>query len=241
MYGRKPVLEVLRLELVRSLEVHRNAHGRPIEEILRIADEQHIRVTRVESFPDEEELTIQGVQAFVQPPLMRDDLRRFVRELPASPPPLMLMLDGITDPHNYGAILRAADGAGVSGVIVRERRQVPVTDVVVKSSAGAAYLIPIFQVVNLSQTLGILSHEGFWSVAAISGGNARLYSEYNWNAKTVLLVGAEGTGVSDLLSREADDRIAIPMIGTLESLNVSVATGVLLFEAAKTRFPDKKS
>jgi 23S rRNA (guanosine2251-2'-O)-methyltransferase len=151
------------------------------------------------------------------------------------------MLDGITDPHNFGAILRSADAAGVSGVIIRERRQVPVTDVVVKSSAGAAYLIPIFQVVNLSQTLGILSGEGFWSVAAMSGEGVKHYSEYNWNAKTILIMGAEGTGVSDLLAREADDRLAIPMNGKVESLNVSVATGILLFEAAKVRFQIKKS
>jgi len=241
VYGRKPVIEVLRLGLVRSLDIHKNAHGRPIEEILRIAAEQHITVKRVDSFPEDEELNIQGVQAFVQPPQMRDDLRRFVRELPASPPALILMLDGITDPHNFGAILRTAEGAGVSGVIIRERRQAPMTDVVVKSSAGAAYLIPIFQVVNLSQTLNILSHEGFWSVAAVSGENTRPYTEYNWSARTVLVVGSEGTGVSDLLSRDADDRISIPMSGTVESLNVSVAAGILLFEAAKVRFQTKAS
>jgi 23S rRNA (guanosine2251-2'-O)-methyltransferase len=241
VYGRKPVLEVLNLGLVRSLDIHKNAHGRPVEEILRLAAEQHIPVKQVESFPEDEELNIQGVQAHAEPPKLRDDLRRFVRELPASPAPLILMLDGITDPHNFGAILRSADAAGVSGVIIRERRQVPVTDVVVKSSAGAAYLIPIFQVVNLSQTLGILSSEGFWSVAAMSGEGVKHYSEYNWNAKTILIMGAEGTGVSDLLAREADDRLAIPMNGKVESLNVSVATGILLFEAAKVRFQIKKS
>ncbi|HEY3295905.1 MAG TPA: 23S rRNA (guanosine(2251)-2'-O)-methyltransferase RlmB [bacterium] len=241
VYGRKPVLEVLNLDLVRSLEVHKNAHGKPIEEILRLADEKHITVKRVESFPEEEELNMQGVQAHVQPPVLRDDLRRFVRELPESPTPLLLMLDGINDPHNFGAILRSADAAGVNAVIIRERRQAPITDVVVKSSAGAAYMVPIFQVVNLSQTLTILSGEGFWSVAAMSGEGSKPYGEYNWNAKTVLIMGSEGTGVSELLAREADDRISIPMAGKVDSLNVSVATGILLYEGLKARNTTKKS
>jgi 23S rRNA (guanosine2251-2'-O)-methyltransferase len=234
-------MEVLKLELARALEVHKNAHGKIIEEILRMAAEQHLSVTRVESFPEDEVHNIQGVQALVSPPPMRDDLKRFVRELPASPQPLMLMLDGITDPHNFGAILRSADAAGVSGVIMRERRQAPITDVVIKASAGAAYMIPIFQVVNLNQTLHILKDEGFWSVAAMSGETSRNYTKYNWNAKTILIVGAEGAGVSDLLAKEADDRVAIPMAGKVDSLNVSVATGVLLFEALKSRTPAPKA
>ena len=242
VYGRKPVLEVLQLNLVRSLEVHKNAHGLPIEEILRIATEQHLTVKRVDSFPEEDGVTNQGVVALVEPPVLRDDLRRFLRELPESPTPLLLMLDGITDPHNFGAILRTADAAGVNAVIIRERRQVPVTDVVVKTSAGAAYLVPIFQVVNLSQTLSILSNEGFWSVATMSTGEGiKPYGEYDWKAKTVLIMGAEGSGVSELLAKEADDRIGISMHGKVDSLNVSVATGVLLFEAAKSRISTKKS
>jgi len=235
VYGRQPALEVLRLGLARALDLHKNAHGLVVEEILRLATEQHIPVKRVESFPEEEGHLMQGVQVLAEPPQLRDDLKRFVRELPASPPPLLLMLDGITDPHNFGAILRTADAAGVRGVIIRERRQAPLTDVVVKSSAGAAYLVPIFQVVNLNQILHVLKDEGFWSVAAISGDKVRHFTKYNWNAKTVLIVGAEGAGVSDLLAKEADDRISIPMQGKVESLNVSVATGILLFEAVRNR------
>lgn len=235
LYGRQPVLQVLRLGLVRSLEVARHAHGRAVDGILRLAEARRVPVTRVDSLPEDEGSTLQGVRALAEPPRIRHDLRAFVESLPASPPPLLLMLDGITDPHNLGAILRTAVGAGVDGVIVRERRQAPLTDTVVKVSAGAAYLIPIFEVVNLAQTLRQLAELGFWSVAAVAGEHSRSYREYRWNSPTVLILGAEGSGVSDLLQREADDRIMIPMSGDLESLNVSVASGVILFESAHQR------
>jgi 23S rRNA (guanosine2251-2'-O)-methyltransferase len=236
LYGRKPVLEALKLRRVRSIEVSASAHGRIISEILQLAGEQRVPVSRVESCAEEEGHTTQGVRALSEPPLPRHDLRRFVQDLPDSPPPLLLMLDGLNDPHNFGAVLRTADGAGVSAVIVRERRQVPVTEVVVKASAGAAYAVPIFQVPNLSQALRLLTDEGFWSVAAVAEPGAKPYREYRWNFKIVLIVGSEGRGVSDLLRRTADERVAIPMHGTLDSLNVSVATGILLFEAAAHRF-----
>ena len=237
LYGRKPVLEALKLGRVRSIEVSASAHGRTISDILQLAGEQRVPISRVEFLAEEEGHTTQGVRALAEPPLLRHDLRRFVRDLSDPPLPLLLMLDGINDPHNFGAILRTADGAGVTAVIVRERRQVPVTEVVVKASAGAAYAVPIFQVPNLSQALRLLADEGFWSVAAVAEPGAKPYREYRWNFKIVLIVGSEGSGVSDLLRRTADERVAIPMHGTLDSLNVSVATGILLFEAAAHRFP----
>jgi 23S rRNA (guanosine2251-2'-O)-methyltransferase len=195
-----------------------------------------VPVSRVESFPEEEGHNLQGIRALAEPPLLRHDLRRFAQDLPDSPPPLLLMLDGVHDPHNFGAILRSADGAGVNAVIIRHHRQAPVTDVVVKTSAGAAYTVPVFVVSNLSQALRTLSELGFWSVVAVAGPDTKPYHEYRWNFKTLLIVGAEGSGVSDLLKRTADERIAIPLYGQLDSLNVSVATGILLFEAATHRF-----
>jgi len=235
LYGRKPVLEALRLGLVESLEVSERAHGRALLDILREAESKHVRVSRMAEMPKEEGQTLQGVRAYARPPELRTDLPAFVRTLPTSPPPLLLMLDGVTDPHNFGAILRSAVCAGAKAVIVRERRQASVTDVVVKTSAGAAYLIPIFPVVNLARTLRLLAEEGFWSVAAVADEDATPYREHSWNVPTVLIVGAEGAGVSDLLCRDADARVRIPMRGTLDSLNVSVAAGILLFAAAEGR------
>lgn len=235
LYGRKPILEALRLQKVRSIEISARAHGRTIADIVALAQEQHVTIARVESFAEEEGHTLQGIRALAEPPPLRHDLRRFVQDLPEKPFPLVLMLDGILDPQNFGAILRTADGAGVSAVIIRERRQAPVTDVVVKSSAGAAYVVPLFQVTNLHQALRMLTENGFWSVAAVTEDGAKPYREYRWNSKTLLIVGAEGAGVSDLLQRDVDDRISIPMHGKLDSLNVSVAAGILLYEAAAFR------
>jgi 23S rRNA (guanosine2251-2'-O)-methyltransferase len=229
------VLEALRLGLARSVSCTRTAHGKILDDIRRLASEQELPFTVVDEFPEEEGIVTQGVQAIALPPETRHDIQNFVKELPESPLPLILMLDGITDPHNFGAILRTADAAGVNAVIIRERRQVHVTDAVVKASAGAAYTVPIFEVVNLSQTLRMLGENGFWSAAAATGEDSKPYREHDWNIRTVLIVGAEGAGISDLIKKEADVRISIPMSGKIDSLNVSVATGILLFEAAMAR------
>jgi 23S rRNA (guanosine2251-2'-O)-methyltransferase len=235
LYGRKPVYEVLKLGLVRSLEVTQRAHGKIIDDILALAAEQDVPVSRADFFEDEEGFAVQGVRASAVPPEVRQDLRHFVKELPEQPAPLILMLDGITDPHNFGAILRTAAAAKVTAVVIRERRQAPINDVVVKASAGAAYFIPIFQVVNLGQVIRMLEEENYWTVVATSGENTSDYTSYHWETKTLLIVGGEGSGVSDLLDRTVKDRISISMSGMVESLNVSVATGIILFEALKRR------
>jgi len=105
---------------------------------------------------------------------------------------------------------------------------------VVKASAGAAYLLPIFHVPNLSQVLELLKDAGMWIIAAV-GEEGVPHWEYDWNRAAAIVVGAEGAGVSALLRKDADDLVKIPMFGQIESLNVSVATGILLFEAAKRR------
>jgi 23S rRNA (guanosine2251-2'-O)-methyltransferase len=235
LYGRQPIFEAARRGLLKSLEVSRLAHGRIIEEILHIAQEQRVPVERVEHIEPEAGHPVQGIRALAQPPQLRFDLAEFVRKLPPEPPPLLLMVDGVTDPQNFGAILRTAEAAGVQAVIVRERRQAPITEAVVKTSAGAAYLIPLFQVVNLAQTLRMLADKGIWSVAAVLDVKALRYDRFDWRRPTVVIVGAEGPGVADLLVRKADDCVYIPMSGRIDSLNVSVATGILLFEAAKAR------
>lgn len=235
IYGRRPVLEALKSGVVVSLEIIGSAHGQIVQEIVREAEQRRIPIRRTDHFEIDEESVTQGVRAFASAPPIRSDLRSYLEELPEDPPPFFLMLDGVTDPHNFGAILRSAEGAGVTAVIIRERRQAQITDTVVKASAGAAYFVPVFQVVNLAQTLKLLKESGFWSVAAVGGTESRPYWDYDWPRAMVLIVGAEGAGVSFLLQREADDKVGIPMLGRVESLNVSVATGVLLFEAARKR------
>jgi 23S rRNA (guanosine2251-2'-O)-methyltransferase len=229
------VLAALKLGAVESIEIFGHAHGQIVQEITHEAEARNVPVRHAEHVEAEEDFVMQGVRAYATPPRVRTDLKSFIEELPDEPLPMMVMLDGVTDPHNFGAILRSAEGSGVTAVIVRERRQAPMTDVVVKASAGAAYFTPVFQVVNLSQTLNYLKEVGFWSVAAVGGHDTRKYWDYDWQRAVVLVVGAEGAGVSPLLLRETDDHVSIPMFGQIESLNVSVATGVLLYEAARKR------
>lgn len=241
IHGRQPVLEVLRLGAVRSLEISRLAHGRSIDEIRRLALAAGIPIKTVESFEEADGLTLQGVRAWADPPQARYDLRPFLANLPDVPPALIVVLDGIEDPQNFGAIIRTAEAAGVTAIIIRERRQAPITDIVAKVSAGSTYLIPIFQVVNISQALRLMREFGFWSVATVAEPDSCNYIEYNWSGKSALILGAEGAGVSDLVRRQADDRITIPMVGRTGSLNVAAAAAVLLFEAAKSRFRPSES
>ena len=235
IYGRRPVLEALKKGVVTGIEIARSAHGQIVDEIIHTAEERRVPLRRVEDLPETEDVVSQGVRAAAKPPEVRGDLRPFLERLSKDPLPLFLMLDGVTDPHNFGAILRTAEGAGVTAVIISERRQAPVNDTVVKASAGAAYLVSVFQVANLAQTARLLKTAGLWIVAATGEEGGTSAWEYDWNRPTVLIVGAEGMGVSTLLRRDADDEVRIPMYGRIDSLNVSVATGVLLFEAVRRR------
>ncbi len=235
VYGRRPVLELIRAGVAQQIEIVRTAHGRVIDEIVDLAASANIPLRRVEPHVQDEDGVEQGVRALAPAPELRGDLLSFAEQVDAGEQPLLLMLDGITDPHNFGALLRTAEGAGVAGVIIRERRQVPITPIVVKASAGAAYLLPIFEVNNLSRTLRELRRFGYWSVAACGDHDTRPYNAYDWKRSVVLVVGAEGAGVSELVRESADDLVHIPMFGRIDSLNVSVATGILLFAASDQR------
>lgn len=233
--GRRPVLEALRQGLAESLEISPTAHGDTIREIRRLAEKSGIPVAFREVESGETEESTQGVRAVVRLPELKRSLLKFVRALPKQPPPLLVMLDGISDPHNFGAILRSACAAGADAVIVRIRRQAPLTDAVVKSSAGAALSVPIFPVNNLSRTLQQLVDEGFWSVAAVLDPEAVNCWDFNWNSPLILILGAEGKGVSHLLRERADHLVKIPMYGPVDSLNAAVAAGLLLFISAHQR------
>jgi 23S rRNA (guanosine2251-2'-O)-methyltransferase len=237
IYGRKPVLEALRLGVVNRIEIARGVHGRVVDDLMAAAREARVEIQQVEDWPEDDSVPSQGIRALATPPDLRRDLRQFVEQLPPEQQPVILMLDGVTDPHNFGAILRTAAAAGVAAVIIRDRRQAPVTDVVVKASAGLAYRIPIFSVTNLASSLRDLAERGFWSVAAAGLPQARPYRDYDWARRLVLVVGSEGAGVSDLLLRSVDDIVRIPLPDHVDSLNVSVATGILLFESLRSRLP----
>ncbi|MBU1919733.1 23S rRNA (guanosine(2251)-2'-O)-methyltransferase RlmB [bacterium] len=233
------MLEALRKGLVQEIEIHDAAHGSVIKEIEREAAHHSVPCFRRIFESEADSGTRQGVRAQINPVVARSDLLEFTDELNLSAAPLLLMLDGIEDPHNFGAILRSAYVVGVSGVVIRSRRQAPLTNTVFKTSAGAAALIPIFEVPNLEHVLRLLKPKGWWAISTVMDDSAIDYHDCDWNRPTILIMGAEGKGVSDLLVKRSDDLISIPMHDRLDSLNVSVAAGILLFEAFNLKLTQK--
>ncbi len=147
--------------------------------------------------------------------------------------PFFLICDSINDPHNLGALIRSANCAGVNGVIIPKRRAVGVNGTVAKSSAGAVFAMPIARVSNLASAVKTLKENGVWIWAVEAGG--RPYYEQDFKGSCALILGSEGEGVSDILKKERDFIAGIPMYGTVNSLNVSNAGAIVMFEAAKQR------
>ena len=148
--------------------------------------------------------------------------------------PLLLVLDGVTDPHNLGACLRVADGAGAQAVIAPKDHAAGINATVAKVASGAAETVPYFMVTNLARTLGELKERGIWVIGTSDDAEQTLY-QADLRAPTALVLGAEGPGMRQLTRKTCDALVRIPMQGAVESLNVSVASGVCLFEARRQR------
>jgi len=147
---------------------------------------------------------------------------------------LIVVLDGVEDPHNLGAILRTADAAGVDGVVIPERRAAGVTGAVAKVSAGASEHLPIAKVTNISRTLEELKSKNLWTVGLDERGT-QSYDSVDYKMDCVIVLGAEGKGLHDLVRKRCDFVVSIPMLGNVPSLNVSVAAGVVLYEVVRQR------
>ncbi len=147
---------------------------------------------------------------------------------------LILVLDGIEDPHNLGAIIRTADAAGVDGLIIPERRAAGVSGTVTKVSAGASAHVPIAKVTNIARTLQDLKNQSFW-IVGLDERASPTYDTLDFNMNCALVLGAEGKGVHDLVRKSCDFLVSIPMLGKVSSLNVSVAAGVVLYEIVRQR------
>ena len=174
----------------------------------------------------------QGVVARVEPlPVTTslDDLLDAVQG-----PPLLLVLDGVTDPHNLGACLRVADGAGAHAVIAPKDHAVGINATVAKVASGAAETVPYFMVTNLARTLGELKERSIWCLGLSDEATQTLYQS-DLKSATALVLGAEGTGLRQLTRKTCDALVSIPMLGAVESLNVSVASGICLYEAVRQR------
>ena len=148
--------------------------------------------------------------------------------------PLLVLLDGITDPHNYGAVIRSAEVLGAHGVVTEERRSAPLSAVVAKVSAGASSYLPLVQVKNLPRYMDALKGRGVWLYGAAGEATSRP-EQLDWDRPAALVVGSEGAGMRRIVREGCDELVAIPMRGKVASLNASVATGVLLYAALSSR------
>lgn len=177
----------------------------------------------------------QGVVARVreQAPGDENDLVAYLDSLDA--PPFLLLLDGVTDPHNLGACMRSADAAGVHAVITPRDKSASITPVVRKVAVGAADSLPFFQVTNLARTMEMLKERGIWLMGTALEEEAKSLYDVALTGPIGIVMGAEGSGMRRLTRELCDVLLYIPMAGSVESLNVSVATGVTLFEAMRQR------
>jgi 23S rRNA (guanosine2251-2'-O)-methyltransferase len=153
---------------------------------------------------------------------------------------LVVVLDGVEDPHNLGAILRTADAAGADGIVIPERRAASVTGTVTKASAGASEHLPIAKVTNIARTVEELKERNIWTVGLDERGS-QTYDALDYNMDCALVLGAEGKGLHDLVKRKCDFLISIPMLGKVSSLNVSVAAAVVLYEIVRQRRARERS
>ena len=152
---------------------------------------------------------------------------------------LLVVLDGVEDPHNLGAILRTAEAAGADGVVIPERRAAGVTGTVAKASAGASAHLPIAKVTNIARALEDLKARNIWTVGLDERGKDN-YDAIDYKMDCAIVLGAEGKGLHDLVARKCDFLVSIPMLGQVPSLNVSVATGVVLYEVVRQRRSPQK-
>jgi 23S rRNA (guanosine2251-2'-O)-methyltransferase len=228
IYGIRPVVEALESGRRKVFEII-DAVGN--EEVAKAASARGVEVKRT-SRQRVEDLARggvhQGVAAHVEPYPYSG-----LGEILSAPDPLVLVLDAVTDPRNLGAVLRAADGAGASGVVVPKDRAVGVTAAAVKASAGASEHVLVARVTNLRRAVDTMKKAGLWIYAAEAGGTP--YTELDLAGAVALVLGSEGRGVRRLVREGCDGTVSIPMLGAVESLNVSVASAVLLYEARRRR------
>jgi 23S rRNA (guanosine2251-2'-O)-methyltransferase len=237
-YGINTVIESLRADRVVALRVSKRNDER-IREVVTLAAERRVPVRRV---GDEELNRVaagrphQGVIAELKP-LPVYDVADLVRA--AAPPALLVVLDGVEDPQNFGAILRSVDAAGADGVIRQTRRSAPLGGAAAKASAGALAHVKIADVVNIARAIEELKELGVWTVG-LAGDAASSYDQADLTLPVALVMGAEGVGLRRLVRERCDFLVKIPMQGHIDSLNVSVAAGIALFEAVRQRKAPKR-
>jgi len=242
IFGRKPIITALKAGTVSKVFILHGANGPEIEEILTLARKKHVPSTVYDkkkfkelaqqvSVSDE---THQGVIALKS--IGREYSLDEIIDLAFknSPLPLLLFLDGIQDPHNFGAIARTAEVGGVNGLLIPTSKNSPITPVAYKTSAGALEHLPYCYVGNFPQDFSHLKERGFWIVGTDPEAEDT-YTNFSYDVPLVLVVGNEGEGMRPAVKKQCDSIIKIPLVGHIESLNVSVAAGIIIFEILRQR------
>lgn len=239
IYGISPVLETIGAgsRRVEKILIAEGRQHKRVSEIIAAARRSNIRFQKVprSKFSDflDADANHQGVIALVSAADYFDAERLF-DEITGKENSLSIILDGVEDPHNLGAILRSAECAGADGVFIPERRAAGLTETVAKSSAGASEYVKISKVTNINRLIDDLKEKNIWVVGA-AGDAETDYTDWDWTLPTALVMGGEGHGLHRLTSEKCDRLVKIPLQGKIESLNVSVAAGVILFEAVRQR------
>lgn len=236
--GRHPVLEALQAgRPLRRILLAAGLHGGPVRSIVALARERGIAVREVER-DQLDRLAAgrnhQGVIAFgaAKETVDLDDVLAVAAA--SGEPPFLLLLDGIEDPHNLGSLIRSADGAGVHGVVIPERRAAPLTATVAKASAGALEHVPVAQVVNLTRAAEQLKERGCWVIGADAAADELLW-DADLTGPIALVIGSEGKGIGHNLRKHCDRLVRLPMQGKVGSLNAGVAGALLMYEVARQR------
>lgn len=225
IFGRNPVKEALRANRVLKVFIVSNFNDKEINLLLQ-EKKPYIKVVSNAELDSKTNGVHQGIMAEIKP-YEYLDLDEIIRRSRKVEVPIVVILDGINDTHNLGAILRSCDVFNVTGVIIPKHNQVPLNATVAKSSAGAINFVPVSQVSSLNQTIQKLKDNGFWVVS--TDGSAKIdYTQLKYDFPVALVIGSEGKGVSSLIIKNSDYVVKIPQYGHVNSLNASVATGILL-------------
>ncbi|HEY6231699.1 MAG TPA: 23S rRNA (guanosine(2251)-2'-O)-methyltransferase RlmB [Pyrinomonadaceae bacterium] len=242
IYGLIPVLEALRAgnKKLEQITIVEGARHERLRELLERARQARVVVHRAPRFALDRALpgvNHQGVIARTAAAAYRDAeelLDELSTQAGTANPPLVLALDAVEDPRNLGAILRTAECAGVDGVFIPERRAVGLTGTVAKTAAGALEHIAVARVTNLVQLIEQLKQRNIWVIGAAADATSD-YTEWDWTVPSALFLGGEGSGLHRLVRERCDSLVRIPLLGQIESLNVSVAAGIILYEAVRQR------
>ena len=229
--GINPVMEVLqnKEKTIEKLEIFKGAREEKINKIKTLASKRNIKIF----YTDVKRENSQGVVVYISDYDYYVDFGAFLEKIAPLEKSLVLVLDEVQDPRNFGALIRSAEVFGVDGIIIPERNAVRINETVVKTSTGAIEHVDIVKVTNISETLKRLKTLDYWVYGA-EGEGSKDYSEEKYPNKTVLVLGSEGNGMRKKVKESCDVLIKIPMYGKINSLNVSVAGGIILAEMVKS-------